>query len=147
MKTDVVIKILGVIFGIIAGAFGGFDGIFIALLCAIVIDISLGISLGFVGKSPNTKSGGIKSKYLWLGLTKKLATLLMIFFCNILDQYVLVGKPIMRDAAIMLYIATEGLSIIENISLLGIPIPKKLQKVLEQLKEKEEQPKKDKKEK
>ena len=43
---------------------------------------------------------------------------------------------VFRSAACGLYIANEGLSILENSGKLGLPLPKKLKNVLEQLHEK-----------
>ena len=40
-----------------------------------------------------------------------------------------------RTAIIFFYIANEGLSILENSVALGLPVPEKLKKVLEQFKE------------
>ncbi|MDU6792091.1 MAG: phage holin family protein, partial [Anaerococcus sp.] len=40
-----------------------------------------------------------------------------------------------RTAIIFFYIANEGLSILENSVALGLPVPEKLKRVLEQFKE------------
>ena len=45
----------------------------------------------------------------------------------------------LRTAVIFFYLSNEGISIIENAGKLGIPVPEKVRKVLEQLKDKEEE--------
>lgn len=39
-------------------------------------------------------------------------------------------------AVILFYIANEGISIVENASVLGLPVPQKIKNVLEQIKNK-----------
>ena len=52
---------------------------------------------------------------------------------NILDVYVLGGTGVLRTAVIFFYLSNEGVSLIENAGHLGLPIPRKLKAVLEQL--------------
>lgn len=42
-----------------------------------------------------------------------------------------------------LYLSNEGISIIENVALIGLPVPKKLKEVLEQLHEEADEKKED----
>ena len=44
----------------------------------------------------------------------------------------------LRTAIIFFYISNEGLSLVENAAYLGLPIPGKLHKVLEQLHDRDE---------
>ena len=44
----------------------------------------------------------------------------------------------LRTAVIFFYISNEGVSLLENAGHLGLPIPKKMQEVLEQLHDKSE---------
>ena len=52
---------------------------------------------------------------------------------HILDTYVIGNGSILRTAVIFFYLSNEGVSLIENAAHLGLPIPKKLKEVLEQL--------------
>ena len=47
----------------------------------------------------------------------------------------------LRTAIIFFYISNEGLSLVENAAYLGLPIPGKLHKVLEQLHDRSEKEK------
>ena len=42
----------------------------------------------------------------------------------------------LRTAVIFFYISNEGISLIENLSVIGVPVPQKLKDTLTQIKEK-----------
>lgn len=48
-------------------------------------------------------------------------------------------RDVLRAAVIFFYLSNEGISILENATQLGLPIPEKLQKILEQMNHKEEE--------
>jgi phage-related holin len=50
-----------------------------------------------------------------------------------IDSQVLGGGNAIRTAVIFFYLSNEGLSILENAVVIGLPIPDKLKVVLEQL--------------
>lgn len=52
---------------------------------------------------------------------------------NILDVNVIGTGSVLRTAVIFFYISNEGVSLLENAGHLGLPIPKKMLEVLEQL--------------
>ena len=58
--------------------------------------------------------------------------LVVVIIAHRLD--VLSGTDFIKDACIIVLIANEGLSIIENLGVMGVPIPKILIKVIEALK-------------
>ena len=62
----------------------------------------------------------------------------LVGVANLIDVNALSGTAVLRGAVICFYLANEGLSIIENAGEIGLPIPKKLKKLIEQLKESEE---------
>ena len=53
-----------------------------------------------------------------------------------LDTQIIQNGSVLRTAVIFFYLSNEGISIIENIDLIGLPVPKKLKDVLEQLQDK-----------
>ena len=53
-----------------------------------------------------------------------------------LDTQIIQNGSVLRIAVIFFYLSNEGISIIENIALIGLPVPKKLKDVLEQLQDK-----------
>ena len=57
----------------------------------------------------------------------------VIAVAHLIDTYVIHTPGMLRTATIFFYVSNEGISILENISLCGVAIPKKLQSVLKQL--------------
>lgn len=99
------------------------------MLVFIVMDYITGMIKAFKLKKLSSKTG-------LSGLIKKFVMLLVVSFTVMLDR--LTGaNGLIRNLAVMYYIANEGLSILENASVIGIPIPEKLKDALLQLKEKE----------
>lgn len=54
---------------------------------------------------------------------------------NNVHAYVIQNGSVIRTAVIFFYLSNEGISILENASVLGLPVPQKLKDVLEQLKD------------
>ncbi|HEN0546583.1 TPA: phage holin family protein, partial [Streptococcus agalactiae] len=52
---------------------------------------------------------------------------------HILDANVIGDGSVLRTAVIFFYISNEGVSLLENASHLGLPIPEKMKEILEQL--------------
>jgi toxin secretion/phage lysis holin len=118
--------------GAIVGTFlGGFDGVLISLLIFIGLDIATGILRAGVEKKVN-------STVSFRGMCKKVAILLLVGLAWCIDLYVIKTGGVVRTAVIFFYIANEGISILENSAIIGLPIPAKLKDALEQLKEKNE---------
>lgn len=118
----------------LAGFFwGNMDGLLIALISFICLDYITGLIVGAAQHKLN-------SQVSFTGLCKKALILLIVAVAHIIDSQVLGGNTsVFRSAACGLYIANEGLSILENAGKLGLPMPKKLKNVLEQLRDKNEE--------
>ena len=52
---------------------------------------------------------------------------------HILDTRIIGSGSVLRTAVIFFYLSNEGVSLLENAAHLGLPVPKKLKAVLEQL--------------
>ena len=52
---------------------------------------------------------------------------------HIIDSQVIRDGSVVRTAAIFFYLSNEGISILENAAVVGLPIPGKLREVLAQL--------------
>lgn len=124
----------GVIGSFIAGLFGGWD-IGISVLCIfIMFDLITGLTSAALCKSKKSESGGINSKVIWIGIMKKILELMMVVIGHQLD--LLIGANYIRDAVVIAYIITETISIIENAGLIGLPVPTVITKVIDVLKNK-----------
>lgn len=126
---DKIIKSITAMLGGLAGfMFGDLDGLMVALIAFIVLDYITGILVG-------TAKHRLSSHTSFVGLVKKALILVIVAVAHIVDTQILGGQnSVFRSAACCLYIANEGLSILENCGKLGVPLPKKLRNVLEQLK-------------
>ena len=108
--------------------FGSMDGLLFALITCIVLDYITGILAAIKERTLDSRTGAV-------GILKKIGILLIVIMVNVLDVHVFDGSGIIRNVVVSFYIANEGISILENAGRLGIPLPKKLIKVLKQLKD------------
>lgn len=114
----------------IAHALGGWDASIIALLAFMAIDYITGFTVASVfHKSKKTESGGLQSRAGWKGLCKKVTTILLVVAANLLDEQL--GANFVRDGVCIAFMTNELLSIVENASLMGVPMPNALKKALD----------------
>ena len=107
----------------------------ITILCLLmVIDIITGLAKA------------VKNKNLWsrkslLGFARKILVFLIITVANLLDLLMNMNGTVVL-ATVTFYILNEVLSITENSSQIGIPLPDKLMEVIEVMNKKSETQKK-----
>lgn len=121
----------------VAGTFvtaymGGWDAALRVLISLMIADYLTGV-LGAI----RTKS--VNSEVMFWGGIRKAVVLGVVFLSVQLDQFHVDSAPVFRTLAIYFYAGREGLSVIENFGILGVPWPPAIQGVLEQLKQKGEQ--------
>ncbi len=109
--------------------FGGFDALLKLLVSMMVIDYATGVSSAIYKKQLRSKTG-------FNGILKK-ASILCIAACAHMMGAIM-SIPEIRSAVIGFYIVNEGISIMENVAALGVPMPKRLTEILISLKEKED---------
>ena len=119
--------ITAAICGIFGFLYGKADGLIYALLAFIILDYVTGLTVACVNKNLSSEVG-------FKGIAKKVVILLLVAVGHMLDVYILGDGAVCRSTVIGFYLANEGISILENAGNLGIPLPKKLVSVLEQLK-------------
>ena len=118
--------------GALLGEFlGGKDGLLYALLVLIILDYITGV-LNAIDQRELSSAVGYK------GIARKVLIFVLVGTANVVDVYILGKAGVLRAAVIFFYISNEGISILENASHLGLPVPQKLQNVLRQLHQKEE---------
>ena len=122
------IKGIAAVGGAIAGAMGGWDATLKVLLAMMMVDYLSGIMVAVMGRSQKTDYGGLSSKVGFIGLMKKGLMIMVVLIATMLDEAM--GMAIFRDAACWFYIANEGLSLLENLSLVGVPFPEKIKALL-----------------
>jgi toxin secretion/phage lysis holin len=125
MKTIInnVISILATYFIYLVG---GIDVAFISLVVIMALDYITGVLSAIYNKKLNSKIG-------YKGILKKASYLLVIALGVILDK--LLGQTgSVRTLIIYFFVANDGISILENVGEMNIPLPKKLKELLDQLK-------------
>ena len=102
------------------------------LVALMAVDYATGWAAALRGRSGESDTGGLNSKAGWVGLLKKGVMLLVVLVVAQLDKAM--GTAVFRDAACFFYMANEGLSVLENTALLGVPYPQRLKDLLTQVK-------------
>lgn len=120
---DLVISMVGAILGAL---FGKLDGLLIALLVFMALDYITGVINAIYSKSLSSEVG-------FKGLLRKALILIVVIVGHILDIYVLKVGSTVRSAVCLFYISNEGISILENAANIGLPLPEKLKKILEEV--------------
>jgi toxin secretion/phage lysis holin len=105
---------------------GGFDGFLHALVVFMVMDYLLGVMCAIVEKHLSSDIGAE-------GIFRKVMIFSLVGVAHVLDSYVIGDGNVLRTAIIFFYLSNEGISIIENVTRLGLPVPPKLKEILEQL--------------
>lgn len=124
---------IGIIGAFIAQLYGGWTQGMTTLIIMMAVDYITGLLVaGIWHKSQKTKDGRLESRAGWKGLVRKGVTLLIVLVAARLD--LVIGSTLIRDTAVIGFIANEGISIVENAGLMGVPMPGVVQNALEVLK-------------
>ena len=105
---------------------GGLDGLLIALIVFMALDYITGIMCAILDKKLSSAIG-------FKGVMKKALILILVGVANVVDVHVVGTGSALRGAVICFYLSNEGLSLLENASYVGLPVPEKLKNVLAQL--------------
>lgn len=128
---DRITEFMKIVFGgivtAVSGFLGGMDGIMYALIAFITIDYITGVAVAVKQKKLSSEVG------FW-GLVRKVCIIALVGVAHFVDVYVMHTGDIFRTAIALYYIGNEGVSLLENMGNLGVPLSKKLKDVLEQLK-------------
>lgn len=120
-----------------ANALGGWDSLLRLLVGMMAVDYVAGLAVAAVFKRSNKSDGGaLDSRAGFAGLVRKCAVLLLILIAVLLDDAV--GTHYIRSAVILFFIGNEGLSLLENLGLMGVPYPRFLRDTLQALRDKGE---------
>ena len=125
--TEIIKIVFGGVVTAVSGFLGGMDGIMYALIAFITIDYITGVAVAVKRKKLSSEVG------FW-GLVRKVCIIALVGVAHFVDVYVMHTGDIFRTAIALYYIGNEGVSLLENMGNLGVPLSKKLKDVLEQLK-------------
>ena len=110
--------------------FGGWDVAIGILIVFMVLDYITGVVVAIIKNKLNSEAG-------FEGLVKKCMILIILIVAVMLDRLMNTGTWVFRTLVCYFYIANEGISLLENVSNLGVKIPDKLKDALEQLNKEE----------
>lgn len=116
--------------GFIGWFLGGFDGFLYALVVFVVMDYFTGVLAAGVKKELSSEVG-------FKGIAKKVCIFVLVGIANIVDTQVIHDGAAIRTAVIFFYLANEGISVLENSAVIGLPVPEKLKEMLLRLTEEE----------
>lgn len=114
--------------GALGAVLGGWDGFLYALIVFVVVDYLTGVLVAIVSHRLSSSVG-------FHGIAKKVVIFFLVAVGYVVDSLVIQNGNVIRTAVIFFYLSNEGISILENVALMGLPVPEKLRGVLEQLKE------------
>lgn len=123
--------------GFLGWFLGGYDGFLYALIAFVAIDYVTGVLCAIIDKELSSEIGA-------KGIFKKVLIFTLVGVAHILDTQILGSAVdsggVIRTAVIFFYLSNEGVSILENASHIGLPIPEKLKDVLKQLHGRDQRP-------
>ena len=112
--------------------FGSWDLALQVLIVFMVLDYGTGVLYAFLNNQLNSEVG-------FKGLVKKLMILVVLIIGVMLDRILGTGTWVFGTLVCYFYIANEGISLLENVGNIGIPIPNKIRNALEQLNKDDEE--------
>lgn len=136
MTWDKIVKMIAGAAGVVAGLLGEWNVLLTILALLMVIDYATGLIVAWRGKSPKTETGGVSSKAGFDGLIRKGFIMVVVLVATLLDTAIGNTTRVFQMAATTYYIANEGISILENTALMGVPYPAFILKALETMREK-----------
>lgn len=105
---------------------GGCDGLLYALVGFMVLDYATGVMCAISDQKLSSRVG-------FKGICRKVLIFALVGVGHLLDTHIFGETGVLRTAIIFFYLSNEGVSLLENASYLGLPIPERLKTVLEQL--------------
>ena len=116
----------------------GIPAIMWVLVGMMTLDYITGLITGALGVSNKTEGGRLSSRAAFEGLIRKGVVLLVVLLAVLIDLAVANSAGVtfsaVTGATCLWFIASEGVSVIENAAELGVPIPGILRKALEIMK-------------
>ena len=129
-----ILAILAAAGAFLAGGLGGWDAPLALLVALMAADYLTGVLVAAVWqRSDKSASGALDSRAGFQGLVKKGMILLLVWLGVLLDRAA--GAGYVRTAGVLFFVGNEGLSLLENLGLMGVPFPAFLRRALQALQE------------
>ena len=105
------------------------------LIGLMAADYVTGLIVAWVFKrSGKSETGALESRAGFKGIVRKCTILMLVWVATMLDR--LTGAAYIRTAVCLFFIGNEGLSILENTALMGVPYPAFIKNALEAMRDK-----------
>ena len=105
---------------------GGCDGLLYVLIGFVALDYVTGVMCAVSDQKLSSEVG-------FKGICRKVLIFALVGIGHLLDTHIFGETGVLRTAVIFFYLSNEGVSLLENASYLGLPVPERLKAVLEQL--------------
>lgn len=133
MKTSIAVKSISAgLITAISYLLNGWDTALQTLCLFMVIDFITGLLKGIINKELNSQT-------CLKGIVKKCCYFILVIVAVALDRLYPEAQGLVRTLVCYFLVATDGISILENIGAAGVPYPKFLKNILEQLKDKSDE--------
>jgi toxin secretion/phage lysis holin len=120
---QILCSVVGVAGAALASAFGGWSAGLTTLVIFMAVDYLSGLIVAGVFHGSNkTDSGTLESHAGWKGLCRKVMTILLVWVAYRIDLTLGTGNYV-RNVVIIGFVTNELISIVENVGLMGIPLP------------------------
>lgn len=133
---DSILAAIAVLGSAVAKALGGWDNALQTLIIFMAIDYITGVLVAAVWRRSNkSESGALESRAGFKGLIRK-STMLLVVWVSVQLDLILNMQDFSRTAIILFFCGNEGLSIVENLGVMGLPLPDFVKEKFEQLRSK-----------
>ena len=111
---------------------GGLDGLIYALIGFVVVDYITGVLAAITERRVSSAIG-------FRGISRKVVIFTLIGLAHLLDVHVIGTPGVLRTATILFYLSNEGISLVENATRLGLPIPAQMRGALDAIANRDDQ--------
>lgn len=118
--------IIAAIGALIVTALGGMDDFMRLLIGLVILDYLTGVAVAIVKRKLSSRIG-------FVGIIKKMMIFAIVAVGYRID--IAMHTDFVRNMIVFFFVSNEGISFLENSTILGVPYPQQLKKILAQLKE------------
>lgn len=108
----------------LAAYLGGLDGLIYALIIFVAADYITGV-LAAINERRVSSAVGFR------GISRKILIFTLVGLAHLIDTQIIGTPGVLRAAVIFFYLSNEGISLIENATRLGLPIPAQMREALD----------------
>ena len=122
--------------GALGAVLGGWDGFLYALVLFVAVDYLTGVLVAVMRRKLSSEAG-------FRGIARKVVIFCLVAVAQVIDVQIIRNGSVVWTAVIFFYLSNEGLSVLENAAVIGLPIPDKLKAMLIQLADEKKPPEDD----